>query len=642
MNKVTGQSLVIEDSMRSLRKSSLKFWIAIALLSIVVAVGIFAWITQLRQGMGVAGYSDRAFWAVYIANVVAFIGFSYGGAVVSAILLLTGAPWRGPLARLAEGMALVTVIIGALFILPHLGRPDRLVNMFTHANPRSPVFWDMVAITTYSFATLVFFLLPLIPDLAILRGERPDELGRFRLFVYRLVSNGWVGSFRQRKALHKATVLMAILIIPLAVSVHSVLSWAFALVSRPGWHESIWAPYFVIAALYSGVALAILVIAGFRKGYRLEAHIQTQHFVRLGYIMVALGAIYAYLTFADMLPSAYVGEKGPVAIIYGMLMGKVALEFWFFLVTGTIIPILLIAIPRTRNIAGMVVASGLVVFAMWIKRMMMIIETSDYDRLTMSFGTFFHFTWVSIATTLAGVAAVPLLLMLLFHVFPVLAIDEMAHLSGAKEQPEIAEEEVSQRGFRGRKAGAVAGIMLMTGLAAVGVGRAMPAYAATSVPPTIVVSAVANGVNVDVTATATSEGKPAPDLAISFYASSAMYKQNTTGPNRFLFGMVSTDASGVAKSSYVSAEIGQVTISAEYFFNVEENPALGTAQVQVTKAVTPYVKTPPRILEGAGQVLVKMLFSVVLLIFITVIVQFVRIRRVLKAPKEAVHSDSVG
>jgi Ni/Fe-hydrogenase subunit HybB-like protein len=121
------------------------------------------------------------------------------------------------------------------------------------------------------------------------------------------------------------------------VSVHSVLSWAFALVSRPGWHESIWAPYFVIAALYSGVALAILVIAGFRKGYRLEAHIHTQHFVRLGYIMVALGAIYAYLTFADMLPSAYVGEKGPVAIIYGMLMGKVALEFWFFLVTGTII-----------------------------------------------------------------------------------------------------------------------------------------------------------------------------------------------------------------------------------------------------------------------------------------------------------------
>jgi Ni/Fe-hydrogenase subunit HybB-like protein len=148
MSKVTGQSFVIEDSMHSLRKSSLKFWVAIALLSIIVAVGIFAWITQLRQGMGVAGYSDRAFWAVYIANVVAFIGFSYGGAVVSAILLLTGAPWRGPLARLAEGMALVTVVIGALFILPHLGRPDRLLNMFTHANPRSPVFWDLLLCNT--------------------------------------------------------------------------------------------------------------------------------------------------------------------------------------------------------------------------------------------------------------------------------------------------------------------------------------------------------------------------------------------------------------------------------------------------------------------------------------------------------------
>jgi Ni/Fe-hydrogenase subunit HybB-like protein len=635
MSNVTGQSVLIEDSMRSLRKSSLKFWAAIAVLSIVVAVGIVAWVIQLRQGMGVAGYSDRAFWAVYIANVVAFIGFSYGGAVVSAILLLTGAPWRGPLARLAEGMALVTVIIGALFILPHLGRPDRLLNMFTHANPKSPVFWDMVAITTYSFATLVFFLLPLIPDLAILREKRPAELGHFRLWVYALISNGWVGSRRQRKALHKATVLMAILIIPLAVSVHSVLSWAFALVSRPGWHESIWAPYFVIAALYSGVALAILVIAGFRKGYRLEAHINAQHFVRLGYIMVALGAIYAYLTFADMLPSAYVGEKGPVAIIYGMLLGKVALEFWFFLVAGTIMPILLVAIPRTRNIAGMVVASGLVVIAMWIKRMLMIIQTSDYDRLTMSFGTFFHFTWVSIATTLAGVAAVPLLLMLLFRLVPLLAIDEMQELSGEKEQPKIVEK-VPQRVSSAQKAGAIAGVVLMIGLAAVGVGRAQPASAATPAPPTIVVTAVADGAKVDVSATVTSAGKPAPDLPITFYASSAMYKPNTTGPNRYLFGTVSTDASGVAKSSYVSAEIGQVTISAEYYFNVEESPALGITQIQVTKAVTPYVKTPPRILEGAGQVLIKMLFALVLIIFITVIIQFVRIRRVLHAPKDAV------
>ena len=130
---------------------------------------------QLRQGMGVAGYTDSSFWAIYIADVVAFIGVSYGGAVVSAILLLTGASWRAPLVRLSEGMALVTVVVGAAFIFPHLGRPERFFGMVTHANVASPVFWDMIAIITYTFATFVFFLLPLVPDTATLLAPIPTS-----------------------------------------------------------------------------------------------------------------------------------------------------------------------------------------------------------------------------------------------------------------------------------------------------------------------------------------------------------------------------------------------------------------------------------------------------------------------------------
>ena len=188
------------------------------------------------------------------------------------------------------------------------------------------------------------------------------------------------------------------------MAVHSVLSWAFALVSRPGWHESIWAPYFVIAALYSGVALVILVTAGFRRGYHLEAFITKKHFERLGYIMVALSAVYIYLTFADLLPSAYVGEAGPSEIIHGMLVGDVAMWFWIFLLMGTIAPIILVALPWTRNVWGIGVAAALVVIIMWIKRVLMVVETAGYDRLTGTFGDFFHFTWVSIAITLAGAA----------------------------------------------------------------------------------------------------------------------------------------------------------------------------------------------------------------------------------------------
>lgn len=162
--------------LRTFRAPSRAFRIATVVLAALVLLAVVAWIVQLRDGMGVAGYTDRSFWAIYIADVVAFIGVSYGGAVVSAILMLAGASWRAPLVRIAEGVALVTVIVGAAYIIPHLGRPDRLIGMITHANTSSPVFWDMVAILTYLVATVVFFVLPLIPDTATLLAEHPDEL----------------------------------------------------------------------------------------------------------------------------------------------------------------------------------------------------------------------------------------------------------------------------------------------------------------------------------------------------------------------------------------------------------------------------------------------------------------------------------
>jgi molybdopterin-containing oxidoreductase family membrane subunit len=391
----------IEAAMRPFKKASLKFWVAIAVLSAIVLLGIVAWVIQLREGMGVAGYTDRSFWAIYIADVVAFIGVSYGGAVVSAILLVTGVSWRAPLARLSEGMAVVTVLIGAALIVPHLGRPDRLMFMFLQPNFKSPVFWDFVAITTYMITSFVFFFVPLIPDMAILVKEHSNELGRRRTSIYQFFSKGWVGSPKQHKVLRGAITILAILIIPLAVSVHSVLSWAFSLVSRPGWHESIWAPYFVIAALYSGVALVIIVTAAFRRGYHLEAFIHERHFVRLGFLMAALAATYLYLTFADILPGAYLGERGVSQVVYDTIAGQFAFSFWLFIIAGGVVPIILVALPWTRNIWGMVIASVLVVIAMWLKRLVMVIETAHYDRLTQSFGDYYHFTWIPIAITLA-------------------------------------------------------------------------------------------------------------------------------------------------------------------------------------------------------------------------------------------------
>lgn len=623
---------VIDAVMRPFRRPSQRYWLAVGLLAAVVVIGIVAWIYQLLNGMAVAGYRDSAFWAIYIADVVAFIGVSYGGAVVSAILMLAGASWRAPLVRLAEGVALVTVVVGAAFIIPHLGRPDRLLGMVTHANVASPVFWDMVAILTYTFATFVFFLLPLVPDTATLLGSRPEELGRFRRSLYRFLSKGWIGSPRQRRVLHSAMTTVAILIIPLAVSVHSVLAWAFSLVGRPGWHESIWAPYFVIAALYSGVALVIVVLAGFRRGYHLEAFITERHFVRLAYLMVALGAVYVYLTFADLLPSAYVGEHASTEIIYGMLLGRVAVWFWFFLVAGTILPIVLVALKWTRNLWGIVIAAVLVLIAMWIKRLIMVIETSSYNHLTNSFGQSFRFTWVSASVTVGGVAAIALLLMLLFRVVPLLSIAELQELPEPTDGP-VTERSAPEQASKGRAAGR-AGAVLLIALACVAVGstKAQPAFAESSPAapkpaasrPTVSVTAVADGLNNTVTATVTSHGKPVEGALVSFFESTTMF---APGDNQVPLGDIETDATGTAVVTYVAAVTGERTITAQYYPTVLGDPVVGTTSLDVTQAANLYRPTPPRMLAGVGETLAITLFGLVALVLIILIAQVVRVRR---------------
>ena len=354
----TGQAIsrAREASLRPFGKPSPVWWLVVSALSLVVLTGIGAWVVQLRGGMGVAGYNDHAFWAVYIADVVTFIGVSYGGAVVSAILRLTGATWRAPLTRLAEGTAVVTVLIGAALIIPHIGNPIRLWELVTQPNLSAPVFWDFIAVMTYTAASIVFFALPLVPDMAALYQDHGQTLGSRRARLYAAVSRGWVGAPRQRRVLAGALGLVSIMIIPLAVSVHSVLAWAFATTSRPWWHESIWAPQFVVAALYSGVALVILVVAGFRRGYHLEAFITERHFVRLGFILATFSATYVYLTFADLLPGAYVADHPTSAVFAELLVGRLALWFWLFAIAGGLLPLLLVALPWTRNLHGMVIA----------------------------------------------------------------------------------------------------------------------------------------------------------------------------------------------------------------------------------------------------------------------------------------------
>ena len=644
-----------EASLRPFGKPSRLWWLTVSALSLIVLAGIAAWVVQLQDGMGVAGYNDHAFWAIYIADVITFIGVSYGGAVVSAILRLTGATWRAPLTRLAEGTAVVTVLIGAALIIPHIGNPIRLYELVTRPNLSAPVFWDFVAVMTYTFGSIVFFALPLVPDMAVLGQESGAHLGGRRATLYAWVSRGWVGAPRQRRVMAGALGLVSVMIIPLAVSVHSVLSWAFVSTGRPWWHESIWAPQFVVAALYSGVALVILVLAGFRRGYHLQGLITPRHFVRLGFILATFGATYLYLTFADLLPGSYVGDLGSAAVFTDLLTGRLALSFWLFVVAGGVLPLLLVALPRTRNVGGMVIAACLVIPMMWLKRILLVIGPASYDTITHTFGTY-HFTWVPIAITLAATAAVPLLLMLLFRVVPLLSIDEIEEMEQMQELSDLqasatalpkatSESAVHQDRLVGatstahRVAGATGVLMLVALMGVLGVASADHSQAATpqsgalqsGAPsaPNVTLTGVETSGSVQLSATIKSPaGVPVPKAAVTFLLSTTEFGT----PARLVpLGSATTDNTGVATLKFAPRVAGNQGFAATYTGAGAKPVTSSTAVVAVTVAQSLYHPAPAKPLASVGDVLVLALFAIVAAIWLTLATQIWRVRRVCRS-----------
>ena len=424
---IMGIISVRETAFRPLARSGKRFWLLAAGLGVLVLWGFVAYFVQLTQGLGAAGYTDKGFWGIYEANLVAFIAVSYGGALVSAILRLTHANWRAPITRLAEAMAVFSLMVGLLFALIHLGRPDHMLWLVINPQVGSPIVWDFVVCMTYLVATFIFLYLPLIPDIAIMRDGALGFTG-WRARLYRILALDWRGLPDQHRLLNSGISTIAIMIIPVAVLVHSVLSWAFAFTGRPGWDSTIFAPYFVVAALYAGVAMVILVVAGFRAGYRLDRFIGLKHFQYLGYLLLTLDLLYIYFTFTEMLTEGYVQNEETAPVLEQMLVGAYAPFFWFFIVAGGLVPVLVVAVPRLRTIRGIVAASALVVGAMWLKRLLIIVPAVAHPLISGAWGTF-QPTWVAMGITIGAAAAIPLLLMFFFKFFPILSIAEMEEVA---------------------------------------------------------------------------------------------------------------------------------------------------------------------------------------------------------------------
>ena len=397
-----------------------RFRLVAAGLLAVTAWGLVAWTTQLRQGLEVTGLNVPVYWGLYITNFVFFIGISHAGTLISAILRLSRAEWRRSITRAAEVITVLVLFFGMGSILLDLGRPDRLLNVLKHGNFSSPLLWDVVAVSTYLTASTVYLYLPLIPDIAILRDRLGDRAG-----FYRVLALGWTGSHRQQELLERAISVMAVLVIPIAVSVHTVVSWVFAMTVQPMWHSTIFGPYFVVGAIFSGIAAIILAMALIRRAYHLENYLKPIHFNNLGLLLLVMALLWFYFTFAEFLTTYYGADPSHMAVFLSKTEGPFAPLFWTMFGTCFGIPFILLVNRRTRcTIWGTVVASVSVEIGMWLERYLIVVPSLSKPRLPMEASAYFP-TWVEWSLFAAFLATFIFLYALFTRFFPIISIWEI-------------------------------------------------------------------------------------------------------------------------------------------------------------------------------------------------------------------------
>ncbi|MCL5950625.1 MAG: polysulfide reductase NrfD [Chloroflexi bacterium] len=328
-----------------LRSNSIGFYLFCAFLLAIIGWAAYAYYIQLRDGLVVTGLRNYIFWGIYMTNFVFFIGISHAGTLISAILRVTGAEWRRPITRMAEAITLFALTIGAPMIIIDMGHPERLPNLLLYGRLQSPILWDLISVTTYIVGSLMYLYLPMVPDLAECR-DRLTDAPNWKRFVYRVLSLGWRGNEEQKRRLERGVSIMAITIIPVAVSVHTVVSWIFGMTLRPGWHSTIFGPYFVVGAIFSGIAALLVAMAIFRRVYHLESYLQEKHFRYLGLLLLVMDVIYIYFTLSEYLTMAYGNEAADQGVMQMLFVGDFAPIFWTMILGGFVLPGLMLALPN--------------------------------------------------------------------------------------------------------------------------------------------------------------------------------------------------------------------------------------------------------------------------------------------------------
>jgi Ni/Fe-hydrogenase subunit HybB-like protein len=419
------------DLWRPLSGPSRRYLAVAGVCGALVVWAFLAWGYQLLYGIGVAGIRRPVFWGFYIINFVFWIGISHAGTLISAILRLTNAGWRKPVTRAAEAITVFSLMIGAMFPIIHLGRAWLFYWLIPYPNERliwpnfrSPLLWDVTAIFTYLSGSVLYLYLPLIPDV----GQLASHSRGWRRVLYRTLSLGWTGADRQWFALERAMKLMAAIILAVAVSVHTVVSWDFAMAIAPMWHSTIFGPYFVVGAIFSGIAALVVVMAALRHFLHLENYLRPVHFDNLGKLLLLMSLLWVYFTVAEHLTVWYGKHPEEYAVLESRIYGQFAPYFWTMVVLNFVIPFVLLGIRRLRSIWTVTFCGLTVVVGMWMERFLIVVTTLSRPFLPSAWGQYAP-TWVEISITAGTFAGMVLLYLVFSKLFPVIAIWEYSDVS---------------------------------------------------------------------------------------------------------------------------------------------------------------------------------------------------------------------
>lgn len=403
------------------------FWVVVGLLSAIVLWGLYAWGYLIFWGMGTAGINNPVYWGLFIATFVFWVGISHAGTMISAVLRLLKADWRRPITRGAEAMTAFALMMAGLYPLIHLGRVWKFYwmvpypnNRFMWPNFQSPLMWDMVAIFTYLIGSGLYLFLALIPDMAMVR----DHTSGWRYKLYRTLALGWRGTEAEWHKLHRALSIFSVAIIPIFLSVHSIVSWDFAVTIQPRWHSTVFAPYFVVGAIYSGLAALASILVIVRTGMKLQEFLRAEHFDALGKLVMIAGMGWTYLWFAGFIVEWYGKEPIVRELLHEELTGRLA-PLFYLQMTANLLPILLLVFRKVRTTPVFLLAATLLVnVGMFTERVLIVVGNLERNYLPFNWGTY-RPTWVEVSIVSMTFAGFALLYMLFSRIVPYVPVWEI-------------------------------------------------------------------------------------------------------------------------------------------------------------------------------------------------------------------------